>query len=525
MGVRRLTGLLVLALLTGAGLSGAAQGASPGTNGRIAFATAAGGIDAVDPASGQVTELLPANPSQPRSVPTWAPDGRSLAYVQPLSADLGDTHYAVRYRLASGVTSSSLELETMDPATWTPDSAQIYTAGQMENSDGTNFRYMSLTLRNALSSSLSPGGTRVAYIDDNNINVANLDGTGAHVVAAESRAGSCSGPRALAWSPDESKLAYCDADEIVVVNVDGSGSQTIGTRVVDGQPSWSPDGSKLVFPSAIIGQPAHALATLNADGSNLQIVHDASGNPIVGTDPDWGRVPPSPPTSSPPNATSPPTISGQVAYGEILTASAGGWGGDPVRIYTYQWKRCTAEGGGCANIDGATFSGYTPGAADVGHRLQVVVRATNAAGSSSQSVTSDIVQKGNEPPGLSGSSGSTPPPPTTSSSPTPSGTSPAPKVVRPVVSRARATWLGKRVRLRVTACHLSGRATLYATDWNVVRKKAVGIHRRTFAVSGTRACRTTTRTWKVATRRTHRVALRVRDANGLWSKPVRVTVR
>jgi hypothetical protein len=80
-----------------------------------------------------------------------------------------------------------------------------------------------------------------------------------------------------------------------------------------------------------------------------------------------------------PASTAPPTISGTAAQGQTLTAAAGTWSGEPTAL-AYQWRRCTAKGTGCLDVDGATDSTYAVTAADSGFRLRVVVTATNAAG-------------------------------------------------------------------------------------------------------------------------------------------------
>jgi hypothetical protein len=73
-----------------------------------------------------------------------------------------------------------------------------------------------------------------------------------------------------------------------------------------------------------------------------------------------------------------PTISGAAQQGQTLTASPGSWNGDAPIAYSYQWQR-----DGSANIADATGSSYTAQASDVGHTLDVVVAASNDAGTAS----------------------------------------------------------------------------------------------------------------------------------------------
>ncbi len=82
----------------------------------------------------------------------------------------------------------------------------------------------------------------------------------------------------------------------------------------------------------------------------------------------------------PPANRSLPTISGAPKVGKKLTASHGAWSGLPK--YTYRWFRCSPTGTSCKGISSSTAaaSTYKPVTADRGHRLEVRVTATNAAG-------------------------------------------------------------------------------------------------------------------------------------------------
>jgi hypothetical protein len=78
----------------------------------------------------------------------------------------------------------------------------------------------------------------------------------------------------------------------------------------------------------------------------------------------------------------PPSISGSVVDGQVLTASPGVWTGQPAPSISYQWLRCDSSGSSCAPIGGATASTYALVTADVGSTIVVAVTATNTAGSS-----------------------------------------------------------------------------------------------------------------------------------------------
>jgi hypothetical protein len=77
-------------------------------------------------------------------------------------------------------------------------------------------------------------------------------------------------------------------------------------------------------------------------------------------------------------------VTGVPGEGTELTATTGSFTGTGPFSYAYRWQRCEADGSACADIPGATSATYTPGPADVGRALVVVVTATNRGGSTAQ---------------------------------------------------------------------------------------------------------------------------------------------
>lgn len=78
-----------------------------------------------------------------------------------------------------------------------------------------------------------------------------------------------------------------------------------------------------------------------------------------------------------PVSTAAPVISGSPIVGGTLTATAGTWTGTTPMTFSYQWRRCDANGSNCTDISGATASTYVPILDDVGRTLRVVVTASN----------------------------------------------------------------------------------------------------------------------------------------------------
>src|SRR5437879_3431777 len=79
--------------------------------------------------------------------------------------------------------------------------------------------------------------------------------------------------------------------------------------------------------------------------------------------------------------TAAPVVSGQPYVGKTLTTTNGGWQHGPTG-FTYQWVRCDPLGNNCNQISGATMRTYIPTSADVNHRLESWVTASNSSGTS-----------------------------------------------------------------------------------------------------------------------------------------------
>jgi large repetitive protein len=78
-----------------------------------------------------------------------------------------------------------------------------------------------------------------------------------------------------------------------------------------------------------------------------------------------------------------PAVTGLLQDGQLLGIDTGAWSGSEPISFSYQWQLCDALGEACANISEATGSSFALSALDIGKTLDVVVTATNAAGSTS----------------------------------------------------------------------------------------------------------------------------------------------
>ena len=123
-----------------------------------------------------------------------------------------------------------------------------------------------LTTARDLYPAFSHDGKRIAYVHTQRglvpgtglLMVADADGNNAHQVGDL-----VAGALQIAWSPDDGSLVYSSAKNgLWTVGADGNGAKRIFKDL--GDASWSPDGR------IVLARPAHALTTMNADGTDVR---------------------------------------------------------------------------------------------------------------------------------------------------------------------------------------------------------------------------------------------------------------
>ena len=309
---------LILFALLAAGVvaisAPAAAARPPGTNGKIVTnsdnrVTGAEEIYAVDP-DGTDRQLLGVGETG-----QWSPDGTKIA----LSGGI--------LNFDTGVF-TALHLETLYPnlflgcGVWSPDGARLACEGgfidptlqgvyTIRASDGGDLqRVTSDPNGDDCPSDYSPSGNRLVITRANDtsyeLDTVKVDGSGRHQLTPVGMDFNfCNG----SWSPQGNEILFSAHvpdgsyhSSIWVVHTDGSGLRQIPVPGCGGpnadptaigcfNPSWSPDGKKIVF-GRRQGNGQSDLYTANADGSGLFQVTNTPDIDEAGG--DWGTHPVTP---------------------------------------------------------------------------------------------------------------------------------------------------------------------------------------------------------------------------------------
>ena len=280
-------------------VAGTASAATfPGQNGPIAFTRnlepdGPGDIFVTPPNGTWGAVQLTDDPAEDGG-PAVSPDGSKIAFHSDRSGSfevyvMGNDGSAVtRLTTAGGWWPS-----------WSPDGTKIVYAGPggdlwVIDADGTDPVQLTDTPDVAEAHpTWSPDGTKIAYgVDYPVLGLYVMDADGTDPVLLT---GGLGGDVTSSWSPDGTKIVYACfidgvGDNLCTIAPDGSGftvlteqSTSDGTIDVPVEPSWSPDGTKIVFRSTygIGGQ----LLVIDADGTNVAPITEYTfGN----WSPSWG---------------------------------------------------------------------------------------------------------------------------------------------------------------------------------------------------------------------------------------------
>lgn len=143
----------------------------------------------------------------------------------------------------------------------------------------------------------SPDGSLVAFSavqegpfgPARRIHVANADGSGGlrQVTPDDADAGSITSDDAPTWSPDGTQLIFTRNGVLHVINADGTGITPLPNEDLSASPDWSPDGTRVAYASPA---PGFGIRIRNADGSNPVTVTTVAGDSHPRWAPDNQRL-------------------------------------------------------------------------------------------------------------------------------------------------------------------------------------------------------------------------------------------
>ena len=225
------------------------------------------------------------------SYPSWSPDGKKIAFN--LHKNYKDFIYIMN---ADGT--NKIELCSGEQPAWSPDGSKIAFVNKKDiyvmNPDGSN----QINLTNTPDEfenypTWSPDCKKIAFLCPRGMYKMNPDGSDRITLTQPESSGA-----ELAWSPDGYKIAFRHGflghypayitppppPEIYVFDIHENNLIALtNDNYVDDHPSWSPDGSKIVFHSWRESEMAQ-IYIMNSDGSGIKRITNRNHGDI---EPAW----------------------------------------------------------------------------------------------------------------------------------------------------------------------------------------------------------------------------------------------
>jgi Tol biopolymer transport system component len=196
--------------------------------------------------------------------------------------------------------------------TWSPDGTRLAftrSGGEFEssnlyvmNADGSGLEQITHYSDGVLQAGTpewSPDGRILAFTrvdageSDAELFTVHPDGSGmTQLTHCVERCGSSNGAAGPSWSPDGSSIVFGRDRDLWVVRADGSDPRRLTDYAEDPccslvvNPAWSPDGAEIVF--VLDQDPAFSLWAIHPDGSGLREIYDCAGPDCLGVlEPTW----------------------------------------------------------------------------------------------------------------------------------------------------------------------------------------------------------------------------------------------
>ena len=235
---------------------------------------------------------------------SWSPDGRSLAYSRATSRISFDRSWVVDVD-GSGrrVDLGSFSDGSWGP-TWSPDGQHLALAAEQSlfvvDRDGANRRKLTHGAYGEVGSKgeaaeWSPDGTMLVFAagvpaGDHKVYVVGFDGAGERIISGRSLQAN-----AATWSPDGNRIAYMRAGTgtgplVAITDVLGTSLKVLPGHYAWYQPSWSPDGTKIIVtddrpgPNDVAGPAVRVILDVDGDAPPIEIAAPGIAPDLL---PDW----------------------------------------------------------------------------------------------------------------------------------------------------------------------------------------------------------------------------------------------
>jgi len=296
-------------------LVSAASGSSfSGKNGKLAYVVYPGngspGYIATANADGSNPTQIstPGKTTQGDFGPRFSADGTKVVFTRNASK-VGYNHLEIWIAQADGKAEHQVKITGLpkgdfpDSPTFTRDGKHIVFVIDTINApvglgevsvDGGKMKR--LTTGNDWQPAVSPDGTKLAFMQNGTLVVANIDGSNPQVIYTQPQ--SASSTDEPDWSPDGSTIAFMQLDsstgvwDIWTIPADGSSNGTAtnitnGTTTSSMDPSYSPDGTELAFTSLDNSTNGASIDEIPVSGGSPTTLVSSPANGFV-MEPDWG---------------------------------------------------------------------------------------------------------------------------------------------------------------------------------------------------------------------------------------------
>jgi hypothetical protein len=380
-----------------------------GANGDIAF------VRGTDIVLRSATTVVNGSGGHPATNPSFSADGTKIAFVQ-------DAQIKTCTVTASCTGTQVGSLTGTEPV-WSPDGsklAYVSVTGEIHVADSSNGgNDVTVTSPGANANPSWVSATQIVFTRGTSIVISGIGDHNGDSAAAVTITNITGAPSQPAVSPDDgATIAFEAGAHVYVVPVGGGAATLVNGSESETAPSWSPDGNTIAYAT-----PSGIKSVTRAGSTWGSPEQQTNG---VDLTPDWQTIVPQ-------NAT-PPSITGGAApqTGQLLSVTNGSWSG--AKTFTYEWRRCDSSADNCSAVAGATFQTYAVASADIGHTLRVAVKASNAAGESSEAVSNAT--------GVVTQAGTVTPPSNTSYPSVSLGFGQSAPLVGTTVTASNGTWTG-----------------------------------------------------------------------------------